>query len=511
MKRAYIRSTLFNLCFYVIVAIMCCVMLPTLVLPRKAFYFTIYTFLYTVGFLERNVLGLHYEVRGQEYLPKDGSYILAAKHQSAYETMKLHILFKDPSVILKRELLRIPLWGIYLKKSGPIAIDRSSPDAAIASIQDGARRIKEEGRPIIIFPQGTRVNTDATTTEKPYKVGVARIQEATDLPIIPMALNTGMFWPRNSWFKSSGTVIFEFLPPIEPGLSREELLKKLEETIEPASISLMNEAREKQSKTKHGLKSAILSVLAVFTIMFAAYSALWFYVADEIKRQYPLALADLMEPNVQPQTPVITGFPGKIRMAVDQERLVTPVANIDVQTIRAHGWPIPNSPITLTTGPITARSNRWDDPLEFDSLMAVVNTDGQILNVDESELVYEDAMAALKGTLDLKQEPVPAPDMVITLKNHKSILDKLVSNQILDQRTASFTEGALMFFVNQEGDVEVPLTQKERTVMLGPIPLIVIPNKIEEAPRRRPIPLETLQNPSGASLSGSDTPQDPSP
>ena len=458
----------------------------------------------------RILLGINYEIRGLEHLTEE-PMIIASKHQSAWETLVFNTIILDCAYVVKRELLWVPFFGWFLSRLGMIGIDRNRGAFALKRLVADCKERLKSGRSIIIFPQGTRVNTDATTTEKPYKVGVARIQEATDLPIIPMALNTGMFWPRNSWFKSSGTVIFEFLPPIEPGLSREELLKKLEETIEPASISLMNEAREKQSKTKHGLKSAILSVLAVFTIMFAAYSALWFYVADEIKRQYPLALADLMEPNVQPQTPVITGFPGKIRMAVDQERLVTPVANIDVQTIRAHGWPIPNSPITLTTGPITARSNRWDDPLEFDSLMAVVNTDGQILNVDESELVYEDAMAALKGTLDLKQEPVPAPDMVITLKNHKSILDKLVSNQILDQRTASFTEGALMFFVNQEGDVEVPLTQKERTVMLGPIPLIVIPNKIEEAPRRRPIPLETLQNPSGASLSGSDTPQDPSP
>lgn len=511
MKPAIIRSTVFNLFFYIVVGVMCVVMLPTLVLPRRFFMGTVHLFVHTVGFLERTLLGLKYEIRGAEHLPKDGSYILAAKHQSAYETMKLHVLFKDPAVILKKELLLIPLWGLYLKKSGPIAIDRSTPDAAIESIQLGAKQIKAEGRPIVIFPQGTRVSVDATTAQKPYKVGVARIQEATDLPIIPMAMNAGLFWPRNSWFKSPGTVAFEFLPPIEPGLSREELLKKLEHTIEPASISLMNEAKEKQLNKSSSVRGLAFGVLGIFILLFAAYSALWFYVAGEIKRQYPLALADLMDADTQPQTPIITGFPGKIRMAVDQERLVTPVANFEIQTIRAHGWPIPNAPITLTTGPINARSFRWRDPLTFDSLMAVVNTDGQILNVRDSELNRGNFSAVLKGTLDLKQEPVPAPDMVITLNNHKSFLKELVNAEIIDKRSASFAEGALMFFVNKEGAIEVPLNQNDKTIMLGPVPLIVIPEQITEAPRRRSIPLDSLQEPNGASLSGSDSLQVPSP
>lgn len=511
MKPAYIRSTVFNLCFYVIVGIMCFIMLPTLFLPRRFYMGTVHLFVYTVYFLERTILGLKYEVRGAENLPKGGPYILAAKHQSAYETMKLHVLFKDPAVILKKELLRIPLWGLYLKKSGPIAIDRSTPDSAIESIQEGAKRIKAEGRPIVIFPQGTRVSTDATTDQKPYKVGVARIQEATDLPIIPMAMNAGLFWPRNSWFKSSGTVVFEFLPPIEAGLKRDELLRKLENEIEPASISLMNEAKEKALNKQGGFKAALFSLIGISVVLFASYSALWFYVAEEIKRQYPIALADLMEPDVQPQTPVINGFPGQIRMAVDQERLITPFASIEIQTIRAHGWPIPNYPITLTTGPIQAKNFRWLQPLRFDSLMAVVNTDGQDLNVRESELIRDDFVASLEGTLDLKQEPVPAPDMVITLKNFKSFLNALKSSDIIDNRAASFTKGALMFFVNEEGHVQVPLQQKDKTIMLGPVPLVVLPEKIEEAPRRKPIPLDSLQDPSDASTSDWDTLRDPSP
>ena len=244
MKRNYIRSILYNILFFGLTAIACFLCLPALLLPRKQAMAVPHAFVAVNAFLERTVLNLRYEIRGAEHLPQDGSYILAAKHQSAYETMKLHILFKDPAIILKKELLSIPLWGWYLAKSDVIAIDRSSPEAAVKSIQDGARHMKEMGRPIVIFPQGTRVKVDATTKEKPYRVGVARVQEATDLPIIPMAMNAGVFWPRNAFWKSSGTVVFEFLPPVNPGMDRSDLLSHLEEVIETTSNRLMDEARQ---------------------------------------------------------------------------------------------------------------------------------------------------------------------------------------------------------------------------------------------------------------------------
>ena len=201
----FIRSTIFNFCFYVLTGICCIILLPTLVLPRKYYMAVVYGFVYTTVFLEKYILGLTYEIRGKEHLPEKGSYIVAAKHQSAYETFKLHILFKDPAIVLKKELLKIPLWGKYLEKSDVIAIDRSTPKMAIKSIQEGAKHVKEQNRPIVIFPQGTRVSTETTTKEKPYKIGIIRIQEATNLPIIPMALNSGVFYPKHKWCKKTGT------------------------------------------------------------------------------------------------------------------------------------------------------------------------------------------------------------------------------------------------------------------------------------------------------------------
>ena len=243
MKRNYIRSLLYNIAFFGLTAIACVLCLPALLLPRKLAMGVVWMFVHMNWLLERWILNLRFEVRGGEHLPESGSYIVAAKHQSAYETMKLHILFKDPAVILKKELLSIPLWGWYLAKSDVIAIDRTSKSAAVASIKKGAIHMKDMGRPIVIFPQGTRVYPESTATEKPYKTGVLRVQEATQLPIIPMAMNAGVYWPRNAFWKSSGTVIFEFLPPIEASTDNAKLMAELENGIEEKSNALMKEAR----------------------------------------------------------------------------------------------------------------------------------------------------------------------------------------------------------------------------------------------------------------------------
>ncbi len=235
----FIRSTLFNILLYGVTALMCIACLPGLLLPKKQAMAIVALFVNTVHILEKYILGLDYEVRGMEHLPKEGAYIVAAKHMSPYETFKLNILFDDPAIVLKRELLRIPLWGAFLAKIDPIAIDRSAGKQAMQQIIDGALHVKAQGRPMVIFPQGTRVWPHETPKDKPYKAGIARMQEATELPIIPLALNTGAFWPRHSWIKKPGKVVFEFLPPIMPGKSTAALLAALEETLETHSLALM--------------------------------------------------------------------------------------------------------------------------------------------------------------------------------------------------------------------------------------------------------------------------------
>lgn len=239
-----IRSLIYNLVFYFLTAVTCIALVPALILPRKTTLYVVTFYLWINNFAEKYIIGLTFEVRGREYLPKSGSYFAASKHQSTYETLKMFHLFGDPAIILKKELRRIPLWGWHAWKLDFIFIDRKDREGAMASIIKGAQHIKAQGRPIIIFPQGTRVNVDQTPADKPYKGGIAKMYAATNLPIIPLAMNTGMFWPRGSFKKYPGKVIFEFLPPIEPGLPEKKVMQALEERIEEASIRLMHEAKE---------------------------------------------------------------------------------------------------------------------------------------------------------------------------------------------------------------------------------------------------------------------------
>jgi len=240
----FIRSTLFNGLFYPITAIYCVLFLPCLLGTRALLMRVIHFYLSTVLFLEKYVLGLTYEVRGIENIGHDGTFIVAAKHQSAYETLKLHFLLGDPTIVLKKELLSIPLFGEFLKKIDVIAIDRRNKEESINAIVEGANKMKESNRPILIFPQGTRVHPSMTSKDKSYKGGIAKMYSYTKLPIVPMALNSGLFWGRNSYIKRPGKVVFEFLPMIEAGLPEKQVMKTLEYRLEEKSIALMNEAKQ---------------------------------------------------------------------------------------------------------------------------------------------------------------------------------------------------------------------------------------------------------------------------
>ena len=491
MQRAIFRSILFNILFVGLTAVICVLLLPTLILPRRFYMGTVRLFVHMVHFLERVVLGLKYEVRGLEHLPKDGSYIVAAKHQSAYETMKLHILWRDPAVILKRELLRIPLWGMYLKKSDPIAIDRSTPDAAIESIQEGAKRMQAQNRPIIIFPQGTRVSVDTTVTERPYKVGVVRVQEATGLPIIPMAMNAGMYWPKNSFLKSRGTVVFEYLPAIEPGLERGVLLKKLEDVTEGATKSLMNEARESEMDAKPGLSGGLIGLLALLVILFGAYSFLWFGVADHIRGEYPRVLEGLVDPDTPIAEPEVYGFPGKIKMRVVKENLIADDLRIQIKDFRAQGWPIPNLPVNITTGAVTLRSFKFDDPLVIDTMDADIVYWGDTLSIKDSTVTQGEFIGNIVGDIDTAQEPVPKFDLDITLNNHLAMLQNLSKIGVIEDRMVLFIGAGMTSLADEDGLIRLPLQQREDTLYIGPLPIYKLPKPRAETAedlRRENIP-----------------------
>ena len=236
-----IRSLIFNILYYPITAILCFAYLPFLILPRKWLLIMVELYVKIVYVLEKYVLGLDFEIRGAEYLPKDEAFIVAAKHFSSYETLKLHILFKDPAIVIKKELFSIPIWGWYAKKMRLIGIDRSNRDTALKSVTQGAQMAADMKRPIVIFPQGTRVSLDHTVKDKPYKAGIMRMQNASGLKIVPLAMNTGVFWPRNAFIKKGGKVIFEFMPAVETGLSTQEGLAIIQEAVESKTAALIAE------------------------------------------------------------------------------------------------------------------------------------------------------------------------------------------------------------------------------------------------------------------------------
>ncbi len=238
----FLRASAFNILFFIVTVAACISFMPAFLLPRKGFLFFIRTYLSMVRMLEYHVLGLRYEVRGREHLPKRGSFIVASKHQSAYETMKIPELLGEPVIIMKKEILNLPLWGQFVKKFGAITIDRADKETAAKALVDASRDIMAQGRPIIIFPQGTRVRPGQDAKEKPYKGGVARMQEATGLPIVPLALNSGVYWPRSGWMKKPGTVIFQYLEPIPAGLPPREVTLLLRDRLEAASDALIREA-----------------------------------------------------------------------------------------------------------------------------------------------------------------------------------------------------------------------------------------------------------------------------
>ena len=479
MKRNIIRSTLFNIAFILVNAICCFLWLPTLLLPRKTYMKAIDVYHYIMLGLEYFILGLRYEIIGQEHIPKDGAYIVAAKHMSTYETFKLHLLFNDPAIILKKELLNIPLWGQFLKKTGVIAIDRSTPEKANESIKAGALNIKDQGRPIIIFPQGTRVWPHDTSKTKRYKSGIYRIQKAIDLPIIPMATNSGSFWPRSGWLKSSGTVTFKCLPAIPTGKTKDRLIKQLENTIETESNALMDQALADNQNQKRGI--ALLPIaLIILALLGAAYSHIWYKTADTMKAEYITFMSNMGRTGII-QEPQITGFPGPIRLNILEEEFERAEFTLNIKIIELQTWPMPFTPITLRTGPISIGTVQWKDALSFDSFAANFTPKEHIIDIHDSLLRTGALNAQITGQIDLDQKPIPALDTLITVRGFDGFFKELADKNIIPAQMSAFLSFGFNNLKREDGSVRVPLTQYDDKIYAGPLPVFDLPETFSQS------------------------------
>ena len=230
-----LRSILFNALFYVLTVILCILGLPVLLGTRRGgAYFGHYWAGLTL-WLARWTVGLRYEVRGRENLPP-GPAIIAMKHQSAWDTFAAAALFDDPAIVVKRELLGVPFYGWYLRKAGMIGIDREVGAAAMRRMLTAARGAVAEGRSILIFPEGTRTPVGANA---PYHPGVGALVRDLKLPLVPVALNSGLFWGRRRFLKRPGLIVVDILPPLHTGFDRRKITDELRGRIEAATARLI--------------------------------------------------------------------------------------------------------------------------------------------------------------------------------------------------------------------------------------------------------------------------------
>lgn len=233
-----VRSLVFNLLFYVTLVVLMIVGLPMMLGGRRGVFALASAWRAISVWLLENICGLKLEYRGVENIPP-GGVLIAAKHQSFLETFALLKYTPDFAIILKRQLTYVPLFGLYLIVSKQIAIDRTRGRQALQQIVAATKPVLAAGRQVFIYPEGTRRLPGAPPR---YKQGVAAIYAGSAAPCLPVAVSTGLFWRRRGFMRRPGVAVIQYLPPIAPGLDREDFAARLQGTIESACAMLNSEA-----------------------------------------------------------------------------------------------------------------------------------------------------------------------------------------------------------------------------------------------------------------------------
>ena len=237
---AALRSLLFNITFYCWTSAILILGLPVLLFPYPVTYGFGRLWVHVSLWLLRQLVGLDHRAIGLQHRNRQRQAIYAVKHQSAWDTLVFALYLNLPAYVLKRELLYLPLFGFYLLRAGMIPVDRAGRASALKRMLGTAKRRRQQGRDLLIFPEGTRV---APGQHRPYQPGVAALYGHLDLPVIPVALNSGLFWGRRAFNKKPGRITVEFLPAIEPGLPRKAFMAELEQRLESACRRLAQEGK----------------------------------------------------------------------------------------------------------------------------------------------------------------------------------------------------------------------------------------------------------------------------
>ncbi len=232
-----IRNLIFSIFFFIGIIIISLVFLPAFFLPQKIILFGGKIMGYWAEFCLKFFLSTKIEIKGEENIIENEKFFIAASHQSMFETFFLQTVFNSPVFILKKELLSIPIFGWYLRKIGSISIKRNKVSKDNLSFYDDIIKIiSKSNRPLIIFPQGTRV---LPNERPPFKKGASRIYEELKIKCQPLAINSGYVWPKKGGKNSNRTITISILKPIEPGLSKNEFIQNLENKIY-SELDLLN-------------------------------------------------------------------------------------------------------------------------------------------------------------------------------------------------------------------------------------------------------------------------------
>jgi 1-acyl-sn-glycerol-3-phosphate acyltransferase len=229
-----VRSGLFQLFSYAWTGLLILLYLPFLKRSRRRLQPLGAFWCRGILFLARVCCGIRWQVRGRDNLPS-GPVIIAAKHQSEWDGLVFHSLLSDPVYVLKRELLHLPMFGLYLARLGNVGIDRAAGFRAIKQMLPAVRNRLAEGAQVIVFPEGTRVQPGE---RRPYHPGIAALYQRCDVPLVPVALNSGVFWKRGIFRRYPGTITIEFLSQMPRGLGRDDFLAELTMRIETATDRL---------------------------------------------------------------------------------------------------------------------------------------------------------------------------------------------------------------------------------------------------------------------------------
>lgn len=222
----FLRSLVFNIYVRLSSAIIFIIGAPFVAFGERSTFFACKIWAANVIYSAKYIAGINFVVKGT--VPK-GGVVLACKHQSAWETAVFHIIARHPAYVFKKELLYVPVFGLYLLASHQICIDRKGGASSIKKLIKDVNQCVKNNQPVIIFPEGTRKKFGAPPD---YKAGIAAIYNNIEANVVPVALNSGKFWGRESFWKRSGTITISFLPPIAKGLSKQEFMQVLETQIE---------------------------------------------------------------------------------------------------------------------------------------------------------------------------------------------------------------------------------------------------------------------------------------